>query len=76
MSGPIRVIQQIQVGTVTGSEAQARKTLRLLVEAGYEGIELNGFMIRPTSRLVRALTRAYGMPVGAGGAWTGRPLSS
>ncbi|MDE7188079.1 MAG: sugar phosphate isomerase/epimerase, partial [Lachnospiraceae bacterium] len=42
-------------------------TLRAIKAAGYDGIELNGFMIRPTSFLVRAMTKAAGMPVGKGG---------
>jgi sugar phosphate isomerase/epimerase len=68
MSGrPLKAIQQIQLGTVLSSEAQARETLRLLEAAGFEGIELNGFMTRPTPLFVRALTKASGMPVGRGG---------
>lgn len=64
---PLKAIQQIQLGTVLSSEEQARETLRLLDVAGFEGIELNGFMTRPTPLFVRALTRASGMPVGRGG---------
>lgn len=64
---PVRAIQQIQLGTVLGSEREARQTLRLLKEAGYEAFELNGFMIRPTPWIVRALTRVAGMPAGKGG---------
>lgn len=66
-SRPLRAIQQIQLGTVLSTEAQARSTLRMLEVAGFEGIELNGFMTRPTPLFVRALTRASGMPVGRGG---------
>lgn len=65
---PLRAIQQIQLGTVTGTERQARETLDAIVAAGYEGIEVNGFMTRRTPLLVRALTRAAGMPAGRGGA--------
>lgn len=64
---PLRGIQQIQLGTVTGTERDARATLDAIVEAGYEGIELNGFMTRRTPLIVRALTRAAGMPAGRGG---------
>ncbi len=68
MSGrPLRAIQQIQIGTVLSTEQQAHETLEALVQAGFEGIELNGFMTRPTPLFVRALTRASGMPVGRGG---------
>ncbi len=68
-----KAVQQIMLGTVTKNEAQARNTLRAIKEAGYDGIELNGFMIKPTSFLVRAMTKAAGMPVGKGGNfdWSG-----
>ena len=62
-----KAVQQIMLGTVTKNEAQARETLKAIKAAGYDGIELNGFMIRPTSFLVRAMTKAAGMPVGKGG---------
>ncbi|MEV8176400.1 TIM barrel protein [Microbacterium sp. LMC-P-041] len=64
---PLKAIQQIQLGTVLSTEQQARETLGRLERAGFEGIELNGFMTRPTPLFVRALTRASGMPVGRGG---------
>ncbi len=60
-------VQQIMLGTVTGNEAQARETLQSIRAAGYDGLELNQFMIHPSSFLVRALTRAAGMPTGKGG---------
>ncbi len=60
-------VQQIMLGTVTGSEKAARETLRQIRDAGYEGLELNSFMIRPASLLVRMLTKAAGMPAGRGG---------
>lgn len=55
------------LGTVTKNEAQTRETLNRIKAAGYDGIELNGFMIKPTSFLVRTMTKAAGMPVGKGG---------
>ncbi|WP_447648140.1 sugar phosphate isomerase/epimerase family protein [Microbacterium forte] len=64
---PLRAIQQVQLGTVMSTDADARRTLQLLADAGFEGIELNGFMTRPTPMLVRALTRAARMPIGRGG---------
>ncbi|MDE0545957.1 sugar phosphate isomerase/epimerase [Microbacterium sp. C7(2022)] len=64
---PLRAIQQIQIGRVASTESQARDTLARLASAGFEAIELNGFMTRPTPLLVRALTRVAGMPVGGGG---------
>ena len=60
-------VQQIMLGTVTSSEAQARKTLQKIKAAGYDGLELNRFMIHPSSMMVRLMTRAAGMPTGNGG---------
>ncbi len=60
-------VQQIMLGTVTGSEQAARATLRRVKAAGYDGLELNRFMTRPASLLVRLLTKAAGMPTGRGG---------
>ena len=62
-----KAVQQIILGTVTGSEAQARETLRRIKAAGYDGLELNRFMIHPSSLMVRMMTRAAGMPTGKGG---------
>lgn len=63
----VRAVQQIMLGSVSKTEKQAAETLKKIKAAGYDGIELNGFMIRPTSFLVRALTKAAGMPTGKGG---------
>ena len=60
-------VQQIMLGSVTSNEAQARETLQKIKAAGYDGLELNSFMIHPTSLLVRMLTKAAGMPTGKGG---------
>ena len=62
-----KAVQQIMLGTVTGSEAQARETLHRIKAAGYDGLELNRFMIHPSSLMVRLMTRAAGMPTGKGG---------
>lgn len=61
---PVKAIQMIQLGTVMGSERQARETIRLMREAGYDGIELNGFMIKKMPPIVRVLTKMAGMPIG------------
>ncbi|HAQ52121.1 MAG TPA: sugar phosphate isomerase, partial [Lachnospiraceae bacterium] len=45
----------------------ASMTLKRIKDAGYDGIELNSFMIHPTSMMVRAMTKAAGMPTGKGG---------
>lgn len=63
----IKAIQQFMLGTVLNNEKQARETLRKLRSAGYEGIELCGFMIHPTGWMVRMMTKAAGMPTGNGG---------
>lgn len=63
----VKAVQQIMLGTVTAREAQARETLTTIKKAGYDGIELNGFMIRPTGFMVRMMTKMAGMPVGRGG---------
>ena len=60
-------VQQIMLGSVTGSEAAARATLQRIRAAGYDGLELNRFMIHPSSLLIRMMTRAAGMPTGRGG---------
>ncbi len=67
-------IQQIMLGSVCGSEAQAKETLKRLKEAGYTGIELNRFMIHPSSLFVRLLTKAAGMPTGNTGKLNWRKL--
>lgn len=63
----IKAVQQIMLGTVTGNEEKARETLRAVKTAGYDGIELNSFMVNPTPFMVRMLTKAAGMPTGKGG---------
>ena len=63
----VKAVQQIMLGSVIKSEADAKKVLEKIKAAGYDGIELNGFMIRPTPFLVRMLTKFAGMPVGKGG---------
>lgn len=48
-------------------EAQAADTMQKMKAAGYDGIELCGFMIHPSAFLVKLMTKAAGMPVGNGG---------
>ena len=62
-----KAVQQFMLGTVMNNEKQTRGTLRAMKEAGYDGIELCGFMIHPMGMMVRLLTQAAGMPVGKGG---------
>ena len=56
----VKAIQLIQIGTAMGSEEKARETIRLMKEAGYDGIELNGFMIKKMPPIVRVLTTPCG----------------
>ena len=60
-------VQQIMLGKVTNTEENAKQTLAAIQKAGYGGVELNRFMIHPSSLMVRLLTRAAGMPTGRGG---------
>ena len=64
---PQKAVQQFMLGTVLNNETQARQTLAALKAAGYDGIELCGFMIHPIGFMVKMLTKAAGMPVGKGG---------
>ena len=64
---PIKAVQQFQLAKVLKNEKMARDVLRLMKEAGYNGIELCGFMLRKAPFLVRVLTRMAGMPIGKGG---------
>lgn len=69
-----KAVQQIMLGMVTKNEKQTIHTLDCIKKAGYDGIELNGFMIRPTSFMVRTMTKMAGMPVGKGGSYDWRRL--
>ncbi len=64
---PIKAVQQFMLGTVMNTEAQAADTMRKMKAAGYDGIELCGFMLHPAGFLVKMMTKAAGMPVGNGG---------
>ena len=60
-------VQQIMLGTACKNEAAALDTLKRIKAAGYDGLELNQFMVHPSSLMVRMLTKAAGMPTGNGG---------
>ena len=60
-------VQQIMLGSITGKQKEALQTLKEIKTLGYDGIELNGFMIHPTSFFIRMLTKLAGMPTGKGG---------
>ena len=63
----LKAVQQIMLGKVTKTEDETFRTLMSISQAGYDGTELCGFMIRPASLFVRALAAAAGMPAGRGG---------
>ncbi len=62
-----KAVQQIMLGTATGNHARTAEALRRVRSAGYDGLELNRFMIHPTPLMARLLMRAAGMPAGNGG---------
>lgn len=62
-----KAVQQFMLGKVLNSENEARKTLASIKAAGYDGIELCGFMLHPMGFVIRMLTKAVGMPAGKGG---------
>ena len=62
-----KAVQQFMLGSVLKNEASVRETLAAIKAAGYDGIELCGFMLHPMGFAVRMLTKAAGMPVGSGG---------
>lgn len=66
-SGPVRSVQQIMIGSLCTSYDNALLTLKNIKASGYDGIELNDFMIQKTALVVKLLTQAAGMPVGNGG---------
>ena len=62
-----KAVQQFMLGSVLKNEASVRETLAAIKAAGYDSIELCGFMLHPMGFAVRMLTKAAGMPVGSGG---------
>ena len=62
-----KAVQQFMLGSALKNEASARSTLAAVKAAGYDSIELCGFMLHPMGLAIRMLTRAAGMPVGSGG---------
>ena len=54
-----KAVQQIMLGTVTKNEKQTAETLRRIRAAGYDGIELNGFMVKPTDRKSTRLNSSH-----------------
>lgn len=64
-----KAVQQLMLGKSITSEDKASRILEDIAFAGYDGIELNSFMIQKTPLFVRLLTSVAGMPSGKGGAY-------
>ena len=62
-----KAVQQFMLGSVLKNENAVRETFSAIRAAGYDSIELCGFMLHPMSFVIRMLTKAAGMPVGSGG---------
>ena len=62
-----KAVQQFMLGSVLKNKASVRETLAAVKAAGYDSIELCGFMLHPMGFVIRMLTKAAGMPVGSGG---------
>ena len=67
-------VQQIMLAQVLKNEKQAEETLKAVKNAGFDAIELNGFMLRTSGMLVRMLTRMAGMPTGNCGNYAWKAL--
>jgi sugar phosphate isomerase/epimerase len=63
-----KAIQQFQIRSVIGTEEQARATLQAIKDAGFDGIELCGFLIRPLPPEAIAMGKAAGYDMGGGDA--------
>lgn len=60
----VKGIQQFQLRQEFGSEEKTRATLRKVKEAGFDGIELNRFMLQKLPMSIRIICRLAGMPMG------------
>ncbi|MCR5490838.1 MAG: TIM barrel protein [Bacilli bacterium] len=56
-------IQQLQLGSICKNENIVQRGLFSLSEAGFQAIELNGFMIRKTPLIARTLLKVSGMGI-------------
>jgi len=63
----IKAVQQLQIGAELTSEKKAGEVLKVMAEAGYDGIELNGFMIKKMPVIVTVLMALAGMSIGKSG---------
>lgn len=63
----IKAIQQFQLREALSTMDEASTTLKRVKNAGFNAIELNGFMIRKNGLMIRLITRLAGMAVGKTG---------
>ena len=69
-----KAVQQIMLGTVTKNEKQTAETLRRIRAAGYDGIELNGFMAVSYTHLTLPTNREDAHEGGRNAGWKRRKL--
>ena len=60
----IKAVQQFAIRSAMKNERCAAATLSAAREAGYEGIEMCGFLMRPMPLLIRGFAAMAGMPIG------------
>ncbi len=60
-------VQQVQFRSILKKEETADAALKAMKESGYDGIEINRFMIHTLPWHIRLLTKAAGMEMGSGG---------
>lgn len=60
----MKAIQQLQIGKECKSYQQTLQMLKELKNAGFEGIELNSFMLTPLSFKIKTLLKLSGMSIG------------
>ncbi|MFX3636957.1 MAG: sugar phosphate isomerase/epimerase family protein [Candidatus Pristimantibacillus sp.] len=57
----LKAVQQFQIRSVVGTEQQAQDTLKAIKDAGYDGIELCGFLVRPLPKAAIEMAKAAGI---------------
>ena len=60
-------VQLLMLSKASKSDEKVLDALMRVKAAGFDSIELNSFMVHPSSFMVRALTKAAGMGVGSSG---------
>ena len=60
-------VQLLMLSKASKSDERALEALNRVKAAGFDSIEINSFMVHPSSFMVRVLTKAAGMGVGSSG---------